>query len=252
MLLKQADGPPWPLQSPPKASSPRRLSRLPSQADAVKLFAAPKIEKKMAFGSVLEPWDKIIPNVKYAPSICESDLARDVGATHRRRGAAQREAEAVALRAAVRPRFDIKTLDGSESSYEFMAQGRVPTLLVRVGTLQIAPKVAAAAAVAAAGVVSGPAAAKVHVRINAMRILPQPTRTRAVDVTTAVLTSKREPPDFRFEEVTQHPLLFDSSTPTPPPPPPPPPSPPPPPGDPREACGPGLRARDAAATDGAG
>ena len=213
MLLKQADGPPWPLQSPPKASSPRRLSRLPSQADAVKLFAAPKIEKKMAFGSVLEPWDKIIPNVKYAPSICESDLARDVGATHRRRGAAQREAEAVALRAAVRPRFDIKTLDGSESSYEFIAKGRVPTLLVRVGTLQIAPKVAAAAAVAAAGVVSGPAAAKVHVRINAMRILPQPTRTRAVDVTTAVLTSKREPPDFRFEEVTQHPLLFDSSTP---------------------------------------
>jgi hypothetical protein len=252
MLLKQADGPPWPLQSPPKASSPRRLSRLPSQADAVKLFAAPKIEKKMAFGSVLEPWDKIIPNVKYAPSICESDLARDVGATHRRRGAAQREAEAVALRAAVRPRFDIKTLDGSESSYEFIAKGRVPTLLVRVGTLQIAPKVAAAAAVAAAGVVSGPAAAKVHVRINAMRILPQPTRTRAVDVTTAVLTSKREPPDFRFEEVTQHPLLFDSNTPTPPPPPPPPPSPPPPPGDPREACGPGLRARDAAATDGAG
>ena len=204
MVLKQADGPPWPLQGPPKASPPLTLPRLPSQADAVKFFGAPKIEKKMAFDSVLEPWDKIIPNIKYAPSLCEADLARDVGATHRRRGAAQREAEAAALRAAVRPRFDIKTLDGSES-YEFIAKGRVPTLLVRVGTLQIAPRVAAAATVAAAGVVSGPAAAKVHVRINAMRILPQPRRTRAVDVTTAVVTSKREPPDFRFEEVTQHP-----------------------------------------------
>ena len=49
---------------------------MPSQADAVKLFAAPKIEKKMAFDSVLLPWDKIIPNVKYSPSICEADLAR--------------------------------------------------------------------------------------------------------------------------------------------------------------------------------
>ena len=163
-----------------------------------------------------------------------------MAATHRRRGAAQREAEAAALRAAVRPRFDIKTLQGS-ASYEFIAKGRAPTLTVRgpdpdpnpnpnptptpnpnpnpspnpnpnpnpnhkqvrVGTLQVAPKVAAAAAVAAAGVVSGPAAAKVHVRVNAMRILPQPKRTRAVDVTTAVTsTTKREPPDFRYEEVT--------------------------------------------------
>ena len=49
---------------------------MPSQADAVKLFAAPKIEKKMAFDSVLLPWDKIIPNVKYAPSICEADPAQ--------------------------------------------------------------------------------------------------------------------------------------------------------------------------------
>ena len=52
------------------------LGRLPSQADAVKLFAAPKIEKKMAFDSVLLPWDKIIPNVKYAPSICEAEPAQ--------------------------------------------------------------------------------------------------------------------------------------------------------------------------------
>ena len=49
---------------------------MPSQADAVKLFAAPKIEKKMAFDSVLLPWDKIIANVKYAPSICEAEPAQ--------------------------------------------------------------------------------------------------------------------------------------------------------------------------------
>ena len=49
-----------------------------------------------------------------------------MAATHRRRGAAQREAEAAALRAAVRPRFDIKTLQGS-ASYEFIAKGRAPT-----------------------------------------------------------------------------------------------------------------------------
>ena len=53
-----------------------------------------------------------------------------MAATHRRRGAAQREAEAAALRAAVRPRFDIKTLQGS-ASYEFIAKGRAPTLTVR-------------------------------------------------------------------------------------------------------------------------
>ena len=65
------------------------------------------------------------------------------------------------------------------------------------------PEVEVTSVTPAAGVVSGPAAAKVHVRVNAMRILPQPKRTRAVDVTTAVTsTTKREPPDFRYEEVT--------------------------------------------------
>ena len=196
------------------------------KAAAINFFGKKKIEKKMAFGSVLEPWDKVVPNVKYAPSECEAVLAKDVRATHRRRGAAQKERDDAAMRAAARPRFEVTSLGGNRE-YEFIARGRMPTLLVRLGALQLAPQLAAAAASAKAGASSGAAPAKVYVKVNAMGILPTPRRTRSVDVTTAV--GPRAPPDFRFEEeiLASHAavayerglqLLQASGTPPPPPP----------------------------------
>ena len=167
---------------------------------AVKLFAAPKIEKKMAFGSVLKPWDKLVPNGRYDESLCEKELHDAVDATIVRRAGQQRRAEAKAMREAARPRFEVASKSAGSQAFEFIARGRVPLLTVRLGELRVAPAAAAVAASSAAGVVSGlePGEAKVFVKVNAMRVLPEPRRTRSVDVRTAV--GDREPPDFRFDE----------------------------------------------------
>ena len=70
---------------------------------AVKLYEAKKIEKKMAFGSVVVPWDKPPVPPKGSRSACEQHLASHVAATHVRRRQEEREREAAGAARGVAP-----------------------------------------------------------------------------------------------------------------------------------------------------
>ena len=156
---------------------------------AVKLYEAKKIEKKMAFGSVVVPWDKPPVPPKGSRSACEQHLASHVAATHVRRRQEEREREAAALRAASRPRFEVHHCTPPTAGvlrqehatpFQFIAKGRTPQLNVHASEFKLTPAALAAATHAAAG---HPAA--VHIALDAMRILERPKRTRAVRVDAA-------------------------------------------------------------------
>ena len=67
----------------------------------------PKIKKKMGFGGVVKPWDKIPIQGLDSQSVGEVDLKSTCGRTLRRREREAREADAAAFREAAMPEFDV-------------------------------------------------------------------------------------------------------------------------------------------------
>ena len=179
---------------------------------AVKFFTAKRIEKKYAFGTIPKIWDK--PEIIKIgdPSVGELDLRREIRASTRRRQIAAEEQQAKELREASRPRFEINYAKGAtgllsaqaggpilaNKTFEFVARGRVPHLLVKLGflTMSSAGK-RQAAALGEAG--QGDAwNAKVHVAVTAMGVLPAPLLSR--DVLPRQLGADDEAAFLRFEE----------------------------------------------------
>ena len=181
---------------------------------AVKFFTAKRIEKKYAFGTIPRIWDKPAFINIGDPSVGELQLRTEIRASTRRRQAAAEEKQAVELREASRPRFEVSYASGStgllsaqagastigEKAFEFVARGRVPHLLVKLGflTMKSAAKATAVAMDQKAGQ-GDPEQAKVHVAVSAMGVLKSPLISR--DVICAQLEEDDEAAFLRCEEV---------------------------------------------------
>lgn len=177
------------------------------RAAAVKFFTAPRIEKKYAFGTVPKIWEKLALVKIGDPSVGELQLRREIKAATRRRQLAAEEKVAKELRDASRPRFSVayekeatavlsshvgKPIGGHQT-FEFVARGRVPHLLVRLGFLSITP-----AAKAAANSIAMSDASRVHIAVSALGVLPAPLTSR--DVVTSHLQSEEERAHLGFED----------------------------------------------------
>ncbi|KAL1499943.1 hypothetical protein AB1Y20_012624 [Prymnesium parvum] len=176
----------------------------PAERDAVvQLFNAKKIEKKLAFGKAMYPWDKLPSLPRGARSALEADLHRAVQATVHRREIQEREAEATAFREAMRPSFSISSFPPDQllsvgeqrTHFEFFAAGRTPELRVRASELHLLPLVTKAIEMVAGG-----ASSELFVTFNAMEVLPQPLCSRRLQLDQAINASNRsQPADLRFD-----------------------------------------------------
>lgn len=185
---------------------------------AVKFFTAKRIEKKYAFGTIPKIWDKLEVIRIGEPSVGELDLRKEIRASTRRRHIAAEEKQALELREASRPRFEISYAKGASGllsaqagaplmggkTFEFVARGRVPHLLVKLGFLRMSASGKRQAA-ALGEVVTGDAqGAKVHVAVTALGVLPTPLLSR--DVKPSELTTDDAAAHLNFED-----FLFDPS-----------------------------------------
>jgi hypothetical protein len=183
---------------------------------AVKLFTAKRIEKKYAFGTVPKVWEKPAIISIGDLSVGETQLRREIRQSTRRRQVAAARERVVEEQQVQRPRFDITYSTSATGllsagmgapnvgakTFEFVARGRVPKLLVRLGRLTMTqPAKHAAKAIGEAASIKPPA---VHVAITAMGVLNRPLVSR--DVLPAQIDSDGEAAFLRFEE-----FLFEPS-----------------------------------------
>ena len=158
---------------------------------AVKLFTAKRIEKKYAFMTVPKIWDKPAKVEIGEASVGELQLRREIVASTRRRAENAEMQRVVRERLAQKPSFELTFAKApsallsakhgaphlADAPFEFVARGRVPRLLLRLGRLSLT----AAAAQEAYSYGGAPSeAVSVHVCATCMGLLPAPLLSRDV------------------------------------------------------------------------
>ena len=188
---------------------------------AVKFFTAKRIEKKYAFGTIPKIWDK--PDFIHIgdPSVGELQLRKEIQVATRRRAIASAEKKALEEQEASRPRFEVQyARDATEllsaqmgastvasKAFEFVARGRVPHLLVKLGFLRLTSAGRHTAALLGELGQGNGSQATVHVSVSCMGVLSAHGKTlQSRDVVTAQLNNDEEAAFLRFEE-----FLFDPS-----------------------------------------
>ena len=190
------------------------------RAAAIKLFTAKRIEKKYAFGTIPKIWEKAPLVAIGDPSVGELQLRREIRSSTQRRAVAASEKTAAELRESSRPRFDVtygKEATGllsaqggapviDKATFEFVARGRVPHLLIKLGFLSMtaaSKKVAAALGEKGQGDASQ---AKVHVAVTALGVQKAPITSR--DVLPSQLDFDEEAAFLRFKEFAFEPSVY--------------------------------------------
>ena len=182
------------------------------RAAAVKLFTAKRIEKKYAFGTVPKIWEKPAFIKIGDPSGGELLLRKEIKANNRRRAIAAAERADVEVRETLRPRFDItysKEATGllsakggapniDEATFEFVARGRVPHLMVQLSFLSMTAAAKRVAAMLGEKGQGDGSRAKVHVAVTALGVQKEPLVSR--DVLPSQLDSDDEAAFLRYEE----------------------------------------------------
>jgi hypothetical protein len=188
---------------------------------AVKHFTARRIEKKYAFGTIPKIWEKPAIIQPGEPSTGELQLRKEIRESTRRRQLAAEEKTAKELREASRPRFDVtypreptgllSAQTGApvidKQTFEFVARGRVPHLLIKLSFLTMTAAAKRVAAMLGEKGQGDAAQAKVHVAVTALGVQPQPLLSR--DVLPAQLDAGDDEFAFlRFEEFAFTPSIY--------------------------------------------
>lgn len=158
------------------------------RAAAVKFFTAKRIEKPIAFGTIPKIWDKPRKIAIGERSEGERILGLEISASTRRRTHEAELRRVLEDRQRQNPSFEMRIAKASSSllsaqcgrpeldaaSFAFVARGRVPQLLLRLGDIGLMPQAQEAAESV------GGAGATVYIAVTCLELQRSPWRTESV------------------------------------------------------------------------